>query len=111
MKKIKNIFLRRLAVRSLYYRFKLSETPVYSQLQKNHRLESIPFIAAIKFAPYQLLKILGLTCMGSTFYYVFFAYLPTYLEHYIGFSLANALIIESFMFTSLLVSNYLPSQS
>ena len=81
----------------IYYRFKLSETPVYSQLQKNHRLESIPFIAAIKFAPYQLLKILGLTCMGSTFYYVFFGYMPTYLEHYIGFSLADALTIESFM--------------
>ena len=81
----------------IYYRFKLSETPVYSQLKKNHRLESIPFIAAIKFAPYQLLKILGLTCIGSTFYYVFFAYMPTYLEHYSGFSLANALIIESFI--------------
>ena len=81
----------------IYYRFKLSETPVYSQLKKNHRLESIPFIAAIKFAPYQLLKILGLTCMGTTFYFVFFAYMPTYLEHYIGFSLANALIIESFI--------------
>ena len=35
--------------------------------------------------------------MGSTFYYVFFAYIPTYLERYIGFSLANALTIESFM--------------
>lgn len=81
----------------IYYRFKLSETPVYSQLKKNHRLEPIPFIAAIKFAPYQLLKILGLTCMGSTFYYVFFGYMPTYLEHYIGFSLADALTIESLM--------------
>jgi MHS family proline/betaine transporter-like MFS transporter len=81
----------------IYYRFKLSETPVYSKLQKKHRLESVPFIAAIKFAPYQLLKILGLTCMGSTFYYVFFGYMPTYLEHYIGFSLANALTIESLM--------------
>lgn len=81
----------------IYYRFKLSETPVYLQLQKKHCLESIPFIAAIKFAPYQLLKILGLTCMGSTFYYVFFGYMPTYLEHYIGFSLADALIIESSM--------------
>ena len=60
----------------IYYRFKLAETPVYSQLQKKHRLESIPFIAAIKFAPWQLLKILGLTCMGSTFYYMFFGYMP-----------------------------------
>ena len=81
----------------IYYRFKLSETPVYSQLKKEHRLESIPFIAAIKFAPYQLLKILGLTCMGSTFYFVFFGYMPTYLEHYIGFSLVNALTIVSVM--------------
>jgi len=81
----------------IYYRFKLSETPVYSKLQKKHRLVSVPFIAAIKFAPYQLLKILGLTCMGSTFFYVFFGYMPTYLEHYIGFSLTNALSIESLM--------------
>lgn len=81
----------------IYFRFKLSETPVYSQLQEKHRLVSIPFIAAIKFAHRQLLKILGLTCMGSTFYYVFFAYIPNYLEHSIGFSLANALTIESFM--------------
>jgi MFS transporter, MHS family, proline/betaine transporter len=81
----------------IYYRFQLTETPIYSQLQKKHRLESIPFIAAIKFAPYQLLKILGLTCMGSTFYYVFFGYMLTYLEHYIGFSVADALTIESSM--------------
>lgn len=81
----------------VYYRFKLSETPIYSQLQKKQLIEPIPFIAAIKFAPYQLLKILGLTCMGSTFYYVFFGYMPTYLERYMGFSLTNTLSIESFM--------------
>ncbi|HAT7071401.1 TPA: MFS transporter [Legionella pneumophila] len=86
----------------IYYRFKLSETPVYLQLQKKHRLVSIPFITAIKFAPRQLLKILGLTCMGSTFYYVFFGYMPTYLEHYIGFSLSDALTIESIMLTTML---------
>ncbi len=86
----------------IYYRFKLSETPVYSQLQKNHRLESAPFIAAIKFAPFQLLKILGLTCMGPTFYYVFFGYMPTYLEHYIGFSSASSLTIESLMLVMML---------
>lgn len=81
----------------IYYRFKLSETPVYSQLKKKNYLESTPLIAALKFAPYQLLKILGLTCMGSTFYYVFFGYMPTYLEHYIGFTLSDALTIVSFM--------------
>ena len=81
----------------IYYRFQLSETPVYSQLQKKHLLEPMPFMAAIKFAPYQLLKILGLTCMSATFYYVFFGFMPNYLEHYIGFSSADALTLESLM--------------
>lgn len=86
----------------IYFRFKLSETPVYSKLQKTHLLESVPFISAIKFAPYQLLKILGLTCMGSTFYYVFFGYMPTYLELYIGLSMTDALTIESIMLVIML---------
>lgn len=86
----------------IYYRFKLPETPVYSELQKKHRLVAIPFIAAIKLAPYQLLKIFGLTCMGSTFYYVFFGYMPTYLEKYIGFSVNEALAIVSIMLMAML---------
>ena len=81
----------------IYYRFKLSESPVYLELKKKNHLEPIPFIEAIKFAPYQLLKIVGLTCMGSTFYYVFFGYMPSYLEHSIGFSMVGALNIESLM--------------
>ena len=81
----------------IYYRYKLAETPIYSQLQKKHHLESVPLIAAVKFAPYPLLKILGLTCMGSTFYYVFFGYMATYLENHIGFSMVYALHIESLM--------------
>ncbi len=40
--------------------------------------------------------------MGSTFYYVFFGYMPTYLERYIGFSLTSALTIQSFMLSIML---------
>lgn len=86
----------------IYYRFKLSETRVYSQLKKNQLLETLPFITAIKFAPYQLLKILGLTCMGSSFYYVFFGFMPIYLSHYLGFSQTNALTIQSSLLISML---------
>ncbi len=87
----------------IYYRFKLAETPIYSRLQKKHQVESIPLIAAIQFAPAPLLKIFGLTCMGSTFYYVFFGYMPTYLKHYIGFSLSHVLIIQSLMLIMMLM--------
>jgi MHS family proline/betaine transporter-like MFS transporter len=86
----------------IYYRFKLAETRVYSNLQKKHLIEPMPFIAAIKFAPLQLLKILGLTSMGSTFYYVFFGFMPTYLEHYIGLAPQRALTIESMMLMAML---------
>lgn len=62
----------------IYYRFKLTETYVYSHLQQQHKLAKQPFITAIKYAPTKLLKIIGLTCMSATFYYVFFGYMPTY---------------------------------
>lgn len=86
----------------IYFRFKLAETQVYSRLQKNHRIETMPFVAAIKLAPRQLLKIFGLTCMSSTFYYVFFGYMPTYLERYTGFSAGSALSIQSGLLIAML---------
>ncbi|WP_058492750.1 MFS transporter [Legionella worsleiensis] len=86
----------------IYFRFKLSETRVYSLLQQSHHLESQPFLSAIRFAPYQLLKILGLTCMSATFYYFFFGFMPTYLERYIGFDLKNTLIILSCLLIAML---------
>lgn len=86
----------------IYYRFKLTETHVYTHLQTLHQLEANPFMAALKYAPYQLLKILGMTCMGSTFYYVFFGYMPTYLERYIGFPLQKALALQSGLLVAML---------
>lgn len=86
----------------IYYRFKLPETRVYSCLKSNHLIESMPFITAIRYAPYQLIKILGLTCMSSTFYYFFVGYIPIFLEHYMGFSLKVALIFQSTMLIAML---------
>ncbi len=78
----------------IYYRFQLTETHVYQNLKAKQHLEVKPFLAAIKYAPYQLLKILGMTCMGSAFYYIFFGYMPTYLERFMGFPLKTALLIQ-----------------
>lgn len=87
----------------IYYRFQLAETPVYADLKSKHLLEDMPFLTAIRFAPFPLLKILGLTCMSATFYYFFVGYIPTYLEHYMGFSLKFALIAQSLMLTAMLL--------
>jgi MHS family proline/betaine transporter-like MFS transporter len=53
-------------------------------------------MAALKYAPRQLLKILGLTCMSSTLYYVFFGYFSIYLEKYIGIKSNISLVLQSF---------------
>lgn len=79
----------------LYYRFKLSETRVYAQIKSTHHIEEQPFFAALKYAPYQLLKIAGLACMSSSFYYVFFGYMPTYLNQSIGLPLGTALRMQT----------------
>lgn len=79
----------------LYYRFKLIETPAFRYLQTTHHLERKPLLTALRYAPTSLLKILGLTCMSSTVYYVFFGFMPTYLMLYIGMDDRTAFIIQS----------------
>lgn len=86
----------------LYTRFKLTETRVYSHLETTHHVEHKPFIAAIKYAPTQLIKIFGLTCMNATFYYVFFGYMPTYLNQYIHIPLKQALTMQSILLVAML---------
>lgn len=86
----------------LYYRFKLAETNTYLTLEKTHHIEAQPFFAAIKQAPLQLLKILGLTCMSSSLYYVFFGLMPFYLERYIGVSTKMALGLQSSLLIAML---------
>lgn len=85
-----------------YYRFKLEETPTFSYLKHSQQIEKKPFFTALKYAPTKLLKILGLTCMSSTLYYVFFGYMPTYLENYIGIDSKIALGLQSFFLVVML---------
>ncbi len=87
----------------LYYRFKLSETRVYARLQSTHHLTPIPFLTALTLAPRQLLIILGLTCMSSSFYYIFFGFMPTYLDIFVGVSLQNSLLIQSLLLIAMLI--------
>jgi MHS family proline/betaine transporter-like MFS transporter len=86
----------------LYYRFKLKETHVYTELKRRNHIEKNPFSISLRYAPRQLLKILGLTCMSASFYYIFFGYMPYYLEQYIGVPLNDALIMQSILLIAML---------
>ena len=65
-----------------YYRLQLLEPNVYVDLQKWRHLNRRPLLIALRHFPTMLLKILGLTCMGAPLYFVFFGYMPNYIEHY-----------------------------
>lgn len=79
----------------LYYRFKLTETPIFLNLKETHHLKKHPFLTSLRQAPNQLLKILGLTCMSSTLYYVFFGYMTIYLTQFLHVKSNVAINLQS----------------
>lgn len=78
----------------LYSRLNLIETTVFQYLKSHNEVLKAPLLTAFRQAPWCLLQILGLTAMGSTFYYICFAYMPNYLQQYFGVSLVFALVCQ-----------------
>ena len=77
------------------FRLRLIETPVFKTLVAKQEIAHWPLLVAILRAPRQLLQILGLSCMGGVFYYVFFGNMPNYLEKSAGFSLTIGFALQS----------------
>ena len=63
----------------LSYRIKMIETKIYTYLKYNNKLNKNNLLSTFRKHPLILFVSVGLTCMGSTLYYVFFGYMPTYL--------------------------------
>lgn len=93
------IFIGAVGLILVYFRFQLQETPTFTELKTTHHIEHYPLLSALKWAPKSLLKIFGLTCAGSTLYYVFFGYMPHYLESVHGKSIWG---IENFFLAFML---------
>ncbi len=85
-----------------YHRLKLLETPAYEHLMSTNQIEKKPLVKAFRAAPKSLLTIFGLNCMSCTFYYVFFGYMPEYLQQYVGITSHHAFVIESFALVGML---------
>lgn len=84
------------------HRLRLIETPVFQALLTRKAIPTWPLIVAFIKAPRQLLQILGLSCMGGVFYYVFFGYMPTYLSENIGVPLSHAFTVQSIFLVAML---------
>lgn len=85
-----------------YARIKLLETPIHNQLKQSGKILNYPLLTALRFAPDKLLKIFGLTCMSATLYYIFFGYMPSYLQQQLDISPTKAFLIQSALLFSTL---------
>lgn len=86
-----------------YYRLKLLETPVYENLKASNNLEPLPLLKALKTAPKSLLIVFGLNAMSCGFYYVFFGYMPEYLQKYLHVSSHQAFSVELYTLIGMLI--------
>ena len=73
-----------------YKRLNLQETVVFNDLKAKHTLVKNPPLYALKHNIPEMLRILGMVCMGSTFYYLCFIYMPTFLTQKLHYSLTKS---------------------
>lgn len=84
-------------------RLNLEETNVFLSMKKNHHITNNPIATVFKENKLDMLRTLGLICMGTTFYYFSFIYLPIYLNTDLSFSLSQSIHIESFFIAAMAV--------
>jgi MFS transporter, MHS family, proline/betaine transporter len=87
----------------LYYRLKLQETAVFLHLKQAKKTAQRPLSAVFRESPKTFGQILGLTCMGSTFYYLFFGYMPNYLAQFFGVSLLKSFGCQEILLLAMLI--------
>ena len=69
------------------FRLRIKETIVFDYLKQKMMLTQNPIKTVFKYNLPQLLRTIGLVCMGSTFYYFSFIYLPIFLTQNFQFSI------------------------
>lgn len=86
------------------YRLHLPETQVFNYLKAKHELVKNPIKIAFKQDYLQILRTLGLVCMGTTFYYFCFVYIPIFLTERLGYSIDQiSKIMSIYIFCMLLL--------
>ncbi len=77
-----------------YLRMHVSETPTYQQI--NHQDKPIlPFLAAIKTAPYAFVGVIGIAWLVGIMTFGTYVFAPTYLHTYFNLSLSAATLITT----------------
>ncbi|UOF89002.1 metabolite/H+ symporter [Fodinisporobacter ferrooxydans] len=84
----------------LYLRMKVDDTPMFKEAEGSHEIVKTPLKEMFAKHPKQILKSIGFTMHWTVSYYIFLAYLPTYINKVLhlsfSFALAANLIVLTF---------------
>ncbi len=86
-----------------YTRLKMQETSVFHHLQQTKQLAKNPILIVFKNNLPEVLRTIGMVCMGSTFYYLCFIYMPTFLTQNLHYSLMKASGMMTFFIGTMIV--------
>jgi MHS family proline/betaine transporter-like MFS transporter len=86
-----------------FTRLEMQETKVFIQLKNENRLAKNPIKLVFKDNIPQVLRTIGMVCMGSTFYYLCFIYMPTFLMQNLHFSLTKAAGVMTLCIGSMII--------
>lgn len=85
------------------YRLNIRETAVFDYLKIKHQLTSHPIKTVFQNNKFELMRTIGMVCMGTTFYYFCFVYLPIFLAESLNFSLRQISLVMTLLITCMIV--------
>ncbi|WP_063774697.1 MFS transporter [Kitasatospora azatica] len=100
-----------LALVGLYLRLRVDESPVFTALQAEGHIESMPVVQALKVAKKPMLILIGLVMTQSVAYFVMSTFLVSYLVTTAGFSNADSLFVQLVLQLLLIVGSLLAGRA
>lgn len=84
-------------------RLRMQESRVFALMKRKRKVANNPIKFAFKNNKFEILRTLGLVCMGSTFYYFCFIYLPVFINanHYL--SIHQTTVIVSILMAGMMI--------
>ncbi len=86
-----------------FFRLRIQETTTFTFLKEKKHLVKNPIRTVFKVYPRELLRTLGLVCMGSTFYYFCFVYIPMYLSQTLYLSIARVSTLMTLLIGAMII--------
>jgi MHS family proline/betaine transporter-like MFS transporter len=79
-----------------FARLRMQETATFKVLKKQKHLAKNPIKFVFKHNRFEIFRTIGMVCMGSTFYYLCFIYMPTFLMQTLHYTMTEASALMTF---------------